>query len=222
MPLLMPYIQNAAEPKGLGGYLFVRRMNRHHEQGARWAFSHLPLEDGSDCLDVGCGGGMNVRRMLEACPWGRVCGADISAVSVSQSRRANRRAVREGRCEIVRAGAGALPFPDGSFDFVTAEETVYYWSDPVGCFREMRRVLRDGGMFMIANETDDPGVGWAGSIEGLTVYTLDDLEGMILEAGFSEVETHRGDDGWVAAIGVRRSPVHQVDGPDGLPGNEAH
>lgn len=199
----MVSIQNAREPRGLGGYLFIRRMNRHHEAGASWAFSLLPFEEGSDCLDIGCGGGMNVRRMLALCPKGRVCGADISSMSVSQSRRANRRAVRQGRCEIVQAGAGELPFRDGSFDFCTAEETVYYWPDPVACFREVRRVLRDGGRFMIANETDDPSVDWAGEIEGLTVFTLDELSSMLLDAGFSGTETHRGPDGWVAAIGTR-------------------
>jgi SAM-dependent methyltransferase len=41
---------------------------------------------------------------------------------------------------VVRALAGALPFPDGSFDAALATFTVHHWSDPAAGLREMRRV----------------------------------------------------------------------------------
>jgi SAM-dependent methyltransferase len=41
---------------------------------------------------------------------------------------------------VVRAVAGALPFPDRSFDAALATFTVHHWSDSAGGLREMRRV----------------------------------------------------------------------------------
>ena len=45
-----------------------------------------------------------------------------------------------------------LPFEDARFDAVTAFETVYFWPDPARCFREIWRVLKPGGTFLICNE----------------------------------------------------------------------
>ena len=41
---------------------------------------------------------------------------------------------------VVRALAGALPFPAGAFDAALATFTVHHWSDPTAGLREMRRV----------------------------------------------------------------------------------
>jgi len=41
-----------------------------------------------------------------------------------------------------------LPFPDGHFDVVTANMVAEHLSDPVPILKEVRRVLRPGGMFV--------------------------------------------------------------------------
>jgi SAM-dependent methyltransferase len=41
---------------------------------------------------------------------------------------------------VIRALAGALPFPNRSFDAALATFTVHHWSDPTAGLREMRRV----------------------------------------------------------------------------------
>ena len=42
-----------------------------------------------------------------------------------------------------------LPFPDGSFDDATCCVSVDYLTDPVAVFREVARVLRPGGRFVV-------------------------------------------------------------------------
>jgi len=52
---------------------------------------------------------------------------------VEASRHANAHGIRTGRIEIRQASVSRLPFPDGTFDLVTAVETHYYWPDlPTG------------------------------------------------------------------------------------------
>jgi len=47
----------------------------------------------------------------------------------------------------------ALPFPDRTFDVVTAVETRYYWPDLQANVQEILRVLKPGGTFALIAET---------------------------------------------------------------------
>ena len=93
-------------------------------------------------LEIGIGTGRN----LELYPSGgevEVTGVDISRRMIE---RAQRRARKLGRgAEIRRADAQALPFPDASFDTVTATCVFCSVADPVRGLSEARRVLRPGG-----------------------------------------------------------------------------
>ena len=85
----------------------------------------------------------------------------------------------------------SLPYEDGTFDAVTAFETVYFWSPIKTALAEVARVLRKGGCFLISLEASDPDMGemWTKRITGMTVYTADDLKRLLAEAGFSSVKT---------------------------------
>ena len=93
---------------------------------AEWGLRHIQIADNSAVLDIECGGGANIKKMLTICPHGRVSGIDYSSVSVEKSRKVNRKAISDGRCKIIEGRALALPFSENSFDAVTAFETVYF------------------------------------------------------------------------------------------------
>jgi glycosyltransferase involved in cell wall biosynthesis/SAM-dependent methyltransferase len=67
----------------------------------------------------------------------------------------------------------SLPFPDGAFDLVVAMEILEHFAiDPGFVFREARRVLRDGGVFLVTtpNLVSLPGV-WR-ALTGETPYSF--------------------------------------------------
>lgn len=71
--------------------------------------------------------------------------------------------VRDGvRCEDVQA----LSFADGSFDLVTATEVFEHVADDAAGFREVRRVLRDGGHFVFTVPIAGPRTVVRASAEG--------------------------------------------------------
>ena len=150
-------------------------------------------------VDCGCGGGANIRKLLKKCPGGVVKGIDYSPVSVEKAREVNRQAIREGRCAVMQGSVADMLFADGWFDVATAFETVYFWPDLPRCFREVFRVLKSGGTFLICNECSDPvkDSKWPELINGMTVYGDTQLKDALEQAGFRDVQTRRNRMGWL-------------------------
>ena len=73
---------------------------------------------------------------------------------MEKSKKVNEAAIAEGRCAVLHGSVADMMFADDWFDAVTAFETVYFWPDPPRCFREVYRVLKPGGTFLICNESN--------------------------------------------------------------------
>ena len=198
--------ENPARPEGEGGEKMLKRMNKSHEPLRNFGFSKLPWRPDMRILDVGCGGGANLATLLEMCPQGSATGVDYSEVSVGLSSRLNAEAIEQGRCRVMQGDVCCLPFEDDHFDVATAFETLYFWPDPVGGLRELRRVLRPGGTLLVCHEADGSRPGddlWPQRIPGMRVYSAEQLAELLTAAGFAEVETHKGPRaGWVCALGL--------------------
>ena len=63
---------------------------------------------------------------------------------------------------------------------------MYFWPDIAACFREVRRVLKEGGRFAVINDPGDPDKGWEDKIPGMTAYSAKDIAALMLGAGFRE------------------------------------
>ena len=92
-------------------------------------------------LDIGCGGGATLKRLLKRSKDSQVYGIDISDESVAKARKVNR-ALLDKQVFIQQGSAVKLPYEDAKFDLVTAVETVYFWPNLPNCLQEVRRVLK--------------------------------------------------------------------------------
>ena len=103
----------------------------------------------------------------------------------------------------------ALPFPDQMFDLVIAVETHYYWPDLPTNVREVWRVLKPGGTFLLVAETYRGGplrLLYEIVMLLLRAAFLSDVEhrDLLTRAGFGEVATkHLSGKNWICAIGRR-------------------
>lgn len=196
----MSFFENTRKPVGFGGKIMVAMMNSGHGAMADWGFGHLVIPEDATVLDVGCGGGANIKKLLAKAPKGQVKGIDYSEVSVEKSRKVNAKAIKLGRCDVLQASVAELPFVENSFDLVTAFETIYFWPGPVECFREVYRVTKPGGTFFICNESngetnkDDK---WVEKIGGMTIYNATQILTALNHAGFSDAKVSKNDKGWL-------------------------
>ena len=99
-------------------------------------------------------------------------------------------AVKDGFCLVVGGNAVQMPLAKEIFDLVTAFETIYYWSTIDGGFAEAYRVLKPGGMFVVANELDglDPEHEiLARRVGPMRVYSPEEIKLSLSEAGFKDI-----------------------------------
>jgi sarcosine/dimethylglycine N-methyltransferase len=97
-------------------------------------------------LDVGSGVGGPARFLAATCGC-RVTGIDLSEPFVDAARYLTERTGQGGQVAFQVASALELPFDDGSFDAVFLQHVAMNISDRARLYREIRRVLKQGGRF---------------------------------------------------------------------------
>ncbi len=205
MNILKKFYQNTRRPEGIGGRVMLSMMNAGHNANAIWGLSQIEIAPEDEILDIGCGGGRNIAHLLRRAPAGRVYGVDYSPESVEKSKRVNKAEIIRGRADVKQASVSSLPFEDGKFDIATAFETIYFWPDLLHDFMEVRRVIKEGGIFFICNEASRPegNEKWTKMID-LSIYTKEDLSRILLKAGFRSISCHEHPNGKWLCVAARK------------------
>ncbi|MEW5850660.1 MAG: methyltransferase domain-containing protein [Myxococcota bacterium] len=93
-------------------------------------------------VDVGVGTGESLRWLPDVAE--RVVGVDLSWDMLSRAREK-----RAARTWLVRASGTALPLSSGTADVVMSCYSMHWWPDVGEGWRELRRVVRPGGMVLV-------------------------------------------------------------------------
>ncbi len=138
-------------------------------------------------LDLSCGPGVFVRALSAAAPGQLVVGLDISRAMLEVA------AQRTGgytNAVLVRADAHALPFADGSFGGVNNAGALHAYDDPELVFREIRRVLRSGGIYVGSTFAEAPSLlgRLAARAAGIRRFEPGELRAWLQRIGFSDFE----------------------------------
>ena len=193
MGLIRSFFNNTRKPTGLRGRLMLSRMNAEHASVSDWGMAQLRATSPRSIAELGCGGGRNAAELLRRYPDANLIAIDYSSESVGRTARVNAAEVAAGRCRTLQADVSDLPLPDDSFDLATAFETVYFWPGPVASLREVLRILKPGGTLLVVNEadgTDPKAERWTRVIDGLSIYTEQELVRFLQEAGFVDVRSY--------------------------------
>jgi len=182
---------------GRVGRLFLRSMNVEHGVVTRKGLAMVSFAPGMTMLDIGCGGGATLRRLLKRSPGGIVHGLDHSPDSVAFARQYNSDTL--GKQSFVEQGdVASMPYEDSTFDLATAIETVYFWEDIDAAMDEVHRVLKPQGQFLICCEVGvADGNVWTRIIDEMHTYSPEQLTAILERHGFEIVTTHTN---WVGYL----------------------
>jgi ubiquinone/menaquinone biosynthesis C-methylase UbiE len=102
-------------------------------------------------VDVGCGFGRSFKLLRERFAAQRVIGVDIDTSALAM---AARQAARDGvAVEILQANSSDLPLADGTADLVFCHQTLHHFVEQEDALREFRRILKPGGVLLLAEST---------------------------------------------------------------------
>ncbi len=191
-------MKQGSKPSGIIGGLIGSLMNMNHSNIYRWGLRSVSLDSHSTALDIGCGGGEVIRQMAAKIPNGKVYGIDHSPEMVNLSRKVNKSLFENNRVEVNLGSVSSLPHQDNLFDIVTAFETIQFWPDLNNDLREIMRVLKPTGIFLIVNRypnLEGKNASWA---DVLQIRSMGEYRERLSAAGFVDIYMDDGSNpGWI-------------------------
>ena len=200
---------NPAKPSGDAGREMLKRMNESHYDVTGWALSKWEIKENDNVLDIGCGGGRTLKRMSERIISGTLTGVDYSEVSVNMTTEYNEELVKKGILSVLNASVEALPFPENSFEKIITVESFYFWPNPLENLKEVRRVLKEKGHFLLVADIYGREDLSEHQMENIAEYdltnpTVDEFRIFFENAGFSEISIHlKNGTSWVCVEGTK-------------------
>lgn len=208
------------QEKYIHGYdEWTRRWMAARTAGTELTFLLPHLRPGLRLLDCGCGpGSITVGLAQAVAPGGEVVGLDLEPRQLETARAfAAENEVTNVTFE--QGSVYALPYDDASFDAAVAHFVIEHVSEPLRALKEIRRVLKPGGIAAV-KDPFYPAFTWRPSLPevvrawelirrahrhsgGSEAYAAD-LRTLLLEAGFARTE----------AEAVARTVISHRSGPD--------
>ncbi|MFQ0801237.1 class I SAM-dependent methyltransferase [Listeria monocytogenes] len=189
-PLINYLSEQTANPRGIIGEITTKIWSSYFEDLSKWTISNTEMGDATNILDIGYGGGSNVKNLVELNKNVTIYGVDISKESYKTATNLNKKAINNGKVKLSIQDVALMNYPADFFDIVYAIQTHMYWDNPRKGFEEIYRVMSNEAVFILSSEKD--------KIE----YHMDEykttasLTALLKEIGFREVvEKEKGN--WV-------------------------
>lgn len=110
------------------------------------------LRPQSKFLDVGCGTAEVIFRLAKEFKEVKFFGIDFSKGMIEK---AINKTYHLNNVKIIEANVENLPFEDKTFDFILCLDTFHHFYNPDLVLKEIRRVLKDNGLFLLVDPSPD-------------------------------------------------------------------
>lgn len=145
----------------------------------RFSTAVAMVREGDKTIDIGCGTGGFVKRVLEKYPHNEAWGVDISSTVIEQ----NKKTHPDGT--FFQQYIGAMDkVPDDYFDVAFSGEVIEHLEEPYLLFQDAFRCLKVGGKFIITTPNERQVL----SKEHIWYVSKDDVQKLYEDAGFTNVE----------------------------------
>lgn len=184
-----------SNPTGIiGKFVLGPLWNKRNARLNEVTFDQLELKEDDRVLDIGFGGGYLLDRIIPQVKRGLAAGIDISAMMVENCRARYQEEIKAGRVDIQWGRVEMLPYLDGYFTKVSSVNSLFYWRDARQGVSEIYRILAVEGKVVLTytcrKDLEKKGFGQY----GVKTYAEEEVQQMLIKAGFREIKEIRDGD----------------------------
>lgn len=143
------FLSQSKKPSGITGVLMMNLWNTVYLPLVKWSMSKIKINDGTTILDIGVGNGASSDFLLQQAHSLSLIGIDFSEAAITQAKK--KYSNKQIQFELM--DVHCLTFDSECFDFVTAFQTHFHWTDLHQAIHEIHRVLKPNGIAVFACET---------------------------------------------------------------------
>jgi ubiquinone/menaquinone biosynthesis C-methylase UbiE len=178
-----------SQPTGFWGLIVGKFMNKHNRLMYSDAYQLLDASPKDIILEIGFGNGAFIKELVMKIEPGKYYGIDISDTMIRTATKRNNDLIKSGKVELLKNNLEQLSFSNQQFDEVFTLNTIYFWKDPTRIMREIKRVLKPGGTFVVGLSTKEKMEGGGYFHERFTLYDKADVEKLFVDNGFRIIES---------------------------------
>lgn len=175
------------KPEGEFGIKVAQELNNTNKYITAHCYNHIKLSPSQTVLEIGPGNGVLMQQLLEKEPTLSLVGIDFSKDMVDVANELNESFVSKGTMSFKEASVSSIPFEENSFDHICTINTLYFWPTPLEDAKEVLRVLKPKGSLTIAIRPKEDLKNLEVTKYGFTHYGKEDVEELLLKAGFTTV-----------------------------------
>lgn len=107
--ILKRFSQQFRKPQGFLGTIAGKLMATTGSKKNEWTVSLLSIQKGDRVLEIGFGPGVAIELVSKVITEGHIVGLDYSDVMLKQAQKRNRKAIQEGRVELILGDVNKIP-----------------------------------------------------------------------------------------------------------------
>jgi len=176
------------KPTGEIGLMVADYMNTVNEQLYDFVFSHLNISSNSKILEIGCGNGKFISKFFGTNSNIHLTAIDFSDVMCTETMAFNKGLITDNKLIVKCEDAIEMSLSDETFDIVVTINTVYFWEQVERQLNEIKRVLKNGGLFVIGYRPKSVMKDYPSTQEVFNLYEPEDLQIIMRQCGFEIIK----------------------------------
>ncbi len=124
-------------------------MVRQHQPETEWTVNLLNVQQDDTILELGCGAGYAIERLVHQSLAKQITGIDSSSAMLRSVQKRNKVAIQSNRVKVLYGDLNQLAFQNEQFDKVFTIHTLYFWENISGTLAALYHALKPGGHFVI-------------------------------------------------------------------------
>lgn len=176
-------------PDGEHGVKTGEVMNINNIGMTHSAIDALKLGANDVILEIGHGNGGHIAYLLHKAEQLKYFGIDISETIIAEARRINESFIKENQVSFKLSDGESIPFEAPTFDKIFTVNTIYFWKNPIQYLKEIKRVLKSNGLFVLcfADKTFMQSLPF--TQYGFELYDQETVTKLLGESGFTLEKT---------------------------------